>query len=846
MKVGGFLRSFSLATVVSVFGSLSVDARYADDFAGHYEDLNCAEDDCDCLEPDSNRYRVVSPDNRQNTSNEVVFVGTYEQIQKYFEEAGQTDGLPIVPPTTLKAEKFMRYTPYGDNSVVATIGGRDVTAYQVAVNAILSGCSADLLPICIAIARALADEDYLREIAEANLVPMVFVNGPVGRQVGVDSEQGMTTEEVNVCLGRFVEFALMNLAGIDHGRGGYFGAVPTLVFAENDQACLDAGWQPYHVQKGFDLNDSTVTMTSFGMWGNNLTPATDWPEEIMKLVAWDITEKNLGGLGGADSKTYSKTKRTLLITPPVALALNALYKSKGALEGDLAFNARRPMWLRAFACCFSGDDGVPSGGKSLSDVYDELVATAEEDARITVSPAWLNGITSPKIMTGAALKAGNMRILVTGDASRNKTQVMPGGKSVTVELELPEAWDSLLVELQHKQLSQFALQPHDAVVHAPVGVPAVLTDGTYRILDPATGDRYLTQSGRLYFDATANMLYCYPVGRTAKTSMALDPVAFADFISYVENLGYNSSFTVASGKIGDVVIRFSSNDRKLENNTVALGVDAFAGGLTLHANSTPNSRTAGGVAVSGSSVIMSASVKSFTADLSGGQLVLGETTDAGFVTLNGSVVTLNAGAQAGSRAIVGVRNEDGSYRTLTLVMKASDTYEVIYNACDTLSLKKGLCTGGTIQNVSGEYVVTPRSGFEAVALADLPDDAALGINVNGHIIPGAAFWGFGMLTEGLFSLALKPPEFVDDGVNRPIAVGANGVSICVRTFDNLVYTLRRAADLGEEFAPVGGSDAQVIGTGSPVSLLDARGECSADKAFYTVDVSVPAPATIVE
>ena len=462
-----------LALILFVAVSPVAEARYADDFDGSYDDLNCSEDDCDCLEPDNNRFKVVSPSSFPDTGCTVVFTGAYDQVQAFFEDAGQTDGLPIVPPTPLKLEKFMRYTPYATNCVIATLNGREVTAYQVAVNAVLSGCSADLMPVCIAMVKAMDDEDYLVEISDGSRVPLAFVNGPVGRQIGVDNEQGMTTEEVNVCLGRFIEFALINLAGVAHNRSASFGSVQPLVFSENDEACLATGWQPYHVQQGHGLNDSAVTMSSFAMWGNNSTPATDWPEEIMKLVAWDATEKNLGGLGGVGSEAYAETKRTILITPPVAQALSALYRSKEALAGDLESNALRPMLMRAFAYYYADTDGVLSAGKTFAEVYAELVAREEEGARITSAPAWLNGITNPKIMTGAALKAGNTRILVTGDASRNKTQIMPGGKSVTVALELPAAWDVLLAALQRKALSSCLLQATDAVIAAPVNVPSV-------------------------------------------------------------------------------------------------------------------------------------------------------------------------------------------------------------------------------------------------------------------------------------------------------------------------------------------------------------------------------------
>ena len=916
-----------LALLLSVAVPPPAEARYADDFDGSYDDLNCSEDDCDCLEPDSNRFKVVSPSNFPDTGCTVVFTGAYDQVQAFFEDAGQTDGLPVVPPTPLKLEKFMQYTPYATNCVIATLNGRGVTAYHVAVNAVLSGCSADLMPICIAMVKAMDDEDYLRDISDGSRVPLAFVNGPVGRQVGVDNEQGMTTEEVNICLGRFIEFTLINLAGMAHNRSA----------SENDEACLATGWQPYHVQQGYGLNDSAVTMTSFAMWGNNSTPATDWPEEIMKLVAWDATEKNLGGLGAADSETYAETKRTILVTPPVAQALSALYRSKEALAGDLECNARRPMLMRAFAYYYADADGVLSAGKTFAEVYDELVAREEEGARITSAPAWLGGITNPKIMTGATLKAGNTRILVTGDASRNKTQVMPGGKSVTVALELPAAWNALLASLQRKELSSCLLQVPDAAVAAPVNVPSVLTAGTYRILDPTTGSRYLTRGGRLYFDSTSNTLYYYPVGGSQAASAVLDGAVYAAFIAYIENLGYNSSFTVSAGAATDAVIRFSSNAMKLENNTVALTQESFAGSLTLHANNTPNSNAAGGVAVSGSRVRLSASVTSFDVDLDGGRLVAGETSTPDFITLAGTSVAVNTNAPAGSTALIGVPNGDGSYRTLTFAMRANGTYDMTYNVRDTLSLadstvklrwtagvettaetfaktdvpgvymltrqcgagpysfgvsvtnalygssvgitnscdrlqlsvgagdctlelaaadyytfrfdsrdnkltiakdvtRVGLCTGGTIENISGVYVIRPNGEVPSVVLSDLSEDPAFAVAVNGALIPGAAFEGLAEgTTEGVFSLTLKPP--VLDGVQA--GDGADGFSVSVETFENLRYVLKRATDLDGTFVPVNAKDAEAIGTGKPVKLIDASLDRPPDRAFYRVGVSIP-------
>ena len=254
----------------------------------------------------------------------------------------------------------------------------------------------------------------------------MYVNGPMARQIGVDSTQGMTTEECNIGIGRFMELALINLAGIK--RNNAFGNVQPLVFSENDELCLKIGWKPHHVEKGYQLNDNVITATSFSMWGNNITPATDLPEEIMKVMAWDITEKNLGGLGSASVDDNADTKRLIFITESVATALSAKYKSKDDLENALVANARRPLWMRTYAYYYANTGGAL--GRSFDTVYNELKGNVKEDARLTASPAWMNGITYSNIDTVATMTKGNTDIILTGDSSRNKTQVMPGGVSV--------------------------------------------------------------------------------------------------------------------------------------------------------------------------------------------------------------------------------------------------------------------------------------------------------------------------------------------------------------------------------------------------------------------------------
>lgn len=646
-----------------------------------YQDLGILEDQYDLIEPVNNLFPVISPNSQYDVYDPYFIKGSYQYVENELKSRGMTDGLSIVPPTKIKAEKFLGYSSYGFNDTVATVNGKKVKAYMVAANAIMAGCTPELTPFCIAFAEALSNNTYLNSLRSGNLTPMMYVNGPAAHQIGIDNTQGMTTEESNIALGRFMELALINFAGIK--RGNAFGNVQPLVFSENDETCLKIGWTPHHVEQGYQLNDNVITATSFAMWGNNVTPATDLPEEIMKVIAWDITEKNLGGLGGASVADNANAKRLIFITESVATALATKYKSKDALENALIANARRPLWMRAYAYYYANTGGALS--KSFSTVYNELKATPSEDAKTTASPAWMNGITYANIETVATMKKGNTDIIITGDSSRNKTQVMPGGCSVPKKVKLSDRWDSLVTGVNFFPLDDFRLTEQTHAITPPASVPWVLSNGDYRILDPASGATYLTRAGRVYYDSETHTLHYYANGASAKSSLVLDPDENAAFLAYLDNLGYNSSFTVSNGKITGATIRFSSNNSKLSNNTTALTNESFSGmTLKLHANNTSNSNAAGGLAKNGATIDMSDTVTSYQVSLDG-DLVMGDITDSQFVRLNGSNVTVTPSAAAGATAIIGTPNSDGTYRTLTFVNGGDGSYKITYNTAGTLS-----------------------------------------------------------------------------------------------------------------------------------------------------------------
>lgn len=388
---------------------------------------------------------------------EPVFVGTLEAVNRFFTEQCWSDGLPIIPPTVERVEEFLKYTDEPWDAVVGVlpIAYRETLVWHVAVNGVMAGCPPEFMPILIAFAKALADGDYRRTLASTHAwTPYCWINGPIARQLGIDAHQGQINEPRNAALGRFINLAMLNLGGyyVKQNRMGTFGYLMPWCLAEDEAACLRIGWKPYHMQKGFKLNQSTLTAASALMWGNNLTPASHDGQKIMEMMAWDIVEK---GQFATDSGPRLP-HRTILITEYVARDLARTYPTKEKLEEALVVTARRPAYERAYANYWA-NPGSAFPSRYTVDMHLRRIIQ-EEGGELTVPPPWMAKVSGQeKIYTVPVMKAGMTAILVTGDADRNKVQTIPGGNSITIEIKLPANWDQLMAKLGYQPLKEFFL-----------------------------------------------------------------------------------------------------------------------------------------------------------------------------------------------------------------------------------------------------------------------------------------------------------------------------------------------------------------------------------------------------
>lgn len=391
----------------------------------------------------------------KNDDKEVAFSGTLEEVQQYFENQGWTDGLPIAPPTKDVVNEFFKYTPYSANSVIGEIppSYRKVTAQHVATVGAMAGCPPEYMPILIAYTKAMMNGDFRKTLSSTHAwTPFLWINGPIARQLGIDAGQGEISSPNNKKIGRFIDLAMINLGGYDvkKNRMGTFGYLSSWAMAEDEEALSRIGWQPYHVQKGYNINDNTITAASSLNWGNNLTPATSDADKILELMAWDAVEKEQFALGGGTPFVY----RTIFITEYVARDLARKYKDKNSLESALIQTARRPLDERAYAN-FYANPGSSFDGKNYSLEQHKSKIAQEEKAQTTTTPKWLSWTGKASMQTVPVMTSGKTAIVVTGDANRNKVLTVPGGGMTTVKIELPNNWDSLMKDLGYKPLNNY-------------------------------------------------------------------------------------------------------------------------------------------------------------------------------------------------------------------------------------------------------------------------------------------------------------------------------------------------------------------------------------------------------
>lgn len=178
------------------------------------------------------------------------------------------DALPVIPPARERVERMVQASGRDPREVIARIPPcyGEATVEKIAANAVMAGCTPEMMRVLIPLMRAAADERFNAHGVQATThfaAPLVIVNGPVRHELKFHSKQNVFSNVArsNSTLGRALQLILLNLGGarpdgIDMSALGNPGKFCYCI-AENEE---QNPWEPLHVDNGLDCSQSAVTL----------------------------------------------------------------------------------------------------------------------------------------------------------------------------------------------------------------------------------------------------------------------------------------------------------------------------------------------------------------------------------------------------------------------------------------------------------------------------------------------------------------------------------------------------------------------------------------------------------
>jgi hypothetical protein len=203
---------------------------------------------------------------------QVIFSGTFDEVQEHFYRQLWTDGMPIVPPTRERIDAFLAYTERRPDSVIRAVPqeGREASILSIAVTGVMAGCRPEYMPVLIAVIEAMCEPAFRIEDCGSTpgWEPVVIVNGPIVKELDFNCGQGMMRvgRQANTSIGRFVRMFLRNICGyrIPPGAGdkGSIGQSFLVAMAEDEDTAREIGWPTFAQDRGFAPGENVVTVHS--------------------------------------------------------------------------------------------------------------------------------------------------------------------------------------------------------------------------------------------------------------------------------------------------------------------------------------------------------------------------------------------------------------------------------------------------------------------------------------------------------------------------------------------------------------------------------------------------------
>jgi hypothetical protein len=384
----------------------------------------------------------AAPTPPEPAAREIVFEGSFEDVNALFVAKRWSDGLPIVPPTHAKVAEFLRFTDRDPDEVLGTLlpDNRAATIWNVAVNGVMAGCRPETMPILVALVEAMADPRY--GVEHSGNTPgaetLIVLNGPIIDALGFNYEQGALRDgfQANTTVGRFWRLYLRNVAGflLHENDKGTFGNTWRVVLAENEACLARMGWPNVATSEGAPPGASAVTVSRYTGGHVIVSVFGDTAEKCLPYLAdalvthttWEVVF-----VVGIAAGTY---RPLLVLSPLIAETIARSGWSKERVQEWLYENARMPAVK--FERYMSGWTNLVPGRRSLFDL-----------ARLGKAPKAFGASSDPNRLVPIVGKPADFMIAVSGDPWRSNCYVLTHngmlGYPTTKTIALPARWDEL-------------------------------------------------------------------------------------------------------------------------------------------------------------------------------------------------------------------------------------------------------------------------------------------------------------------------------------------------------------------------------------------------------------------
>lgn len=371
---------------------------------------------------------------------DIVFSGSLDEVNEHFYRNQWTDGLPVIPPTIKRVERFLRYTSRAPDDVVGVCApdNREATVWNIAVTGVIAGCRPEYMPVLIAIVEAVTDPRY--RVEDAGSTPgwesLVILNGPIIKQL--DFNYGASVMRVgrqaNTSVGRFLRMLLRNIAGFRFAPGagdkGSIGQSFLVALAEDEDAVVEIGWPSFAMDRGYSPDENVVTVQSVVSISPPTYSGSEKAEEHARILAEAI--------GGSMSywsplgMHYGTWHPLLMLGPSIA----KVFAENGWSKDDIRRYLFEHVKIKAADaerwCYFVGPTEFNLARKVGQGKLPKIYHESDDPDRLVpvfIYPEWIG-------------------IVVAGDPGRNQSKGFCSnhiqGPPVSKRIVLPQNWNNLI------------------------------------------------------------------------------------------------------------------------------------------------------------------------------------------------------------------------------------------------------------------------------------------------------------------------------------------------------------------------------------------------------------------